>query len=287
MPDMTTSGSRWPLTAGNALLLRRECRCRPEVEQPTCPPGPVARQHGLLSKQLQTPVVNLLALARVLHSSSHQPFDLTDKKKGVGSNGVSSLIGIIKVYMYIFMSNLARSLKYNPPRGVPPPNHDNSLHRNAVRASPVPRSRLCRGRVPPRRLHPKLPRRDLGEHRAARVPGVHLDGVVLDRLDGALAVHDVLHAQVAVAAALEHGAQLEGQRDRALRREEVEELHGVAADPAQEHGHPEALAGPRPRVGEDLRHGEHGFDAEADVAQERRVRVVDGPPRRQDEFADD
>lgn len=108
-------------------------------------------------------------------------------------------------------------------------------------------------------------------------------------LDGALAfsVDEVLDAKEAVATGLEDAADLEGQGNLGRGGEEPENLHGVASDPAGEHGQTEALARLGLRVGEDLRDRERGFDGEANVADEDRVRGIDGRHARHDNFADE
>lgn len=106
-------------------------------------------------------------------------------------------------------------------------------------------------------------------------------------LDGALAlsVYQVLDTEEAVAASLEDAADLKGQGDLGRGGEEPEDLHGVASDPAGEHGQTEALARLGLCIGEDLRDRERGFDGETNVADEDRVRGIDGGDARHDNFA--
>lgn len=105
-------------------------------------------------------------------------------------------------------------------------------------------------------------------------------------LDGALAfsVYKVLDTEEAVATSLEDAADLKGQGDLGRGGEKPKDLHGVASDPAGEHGQTEALARLGLRIGENLRDWERGFDGESNVADEDRVRGIDGGIRH-DNFA--
>lgn len=101
----------------------------------------------------------------------------------------------------------------------------------------------------------------------------------------ALSVYQVLDAEEAVAASLEDAADLKSQRDLGRGGEKPKDLHGVASDPASEHGQTEAFARLGLRIGEDLRDWERGFDGETNVADEDRVRGIDGGNARHDNFA--
>lgn len=105
-------------------------------------------------------------------------------------------------------------------------------------------------------------------------------------LDGALAfsVYKVLDTEEAVAASLEDAADLKGQGDLGRGGEKPKDLHGVASDPAGEHGKTEALARLGLRIGEDLRDWKCGLNGETNVADEDRVRGIDGSARH-DNFA--
>ncbi len=103
----------------------------------------------------------------------------------------------------------------------------------------------------------------------------------------AVAIHHVLDAQERVARGLEHAAGLKRPRDRRRRREEPKHLHGVTSQPAGQDRQPKALAGPRPRIRQDLRDGQRGLDRQADDPDRGRVRLVDRGNWSQQEFADD
>lgn len=129
-----------------------------------------------------------------------------------------------------------------------------------------------------------------------RTPALLLRSHLLSRellqrvaLDGALAfsVEEVLDTEEAVATSLEDAADFEGQGNLRRGGEEPEDLHGVASDPAGEHGQPETLARLGLRIGEDLRDRERGFDGEANVADEDRVHGIGRRKAREDSFADE
>jgi len=70
-----------------------------------------------------------------------------------------------------------------------------------------------------------------------------------------------------ITARLKNPTHLKRQRHLPrLRNQIVTYLHRVSQQPIRQHRHPEPLAGPCARVGEDLRQREGGFDGEAEVA---------------------
>ena len=83
--------------------------------------------------------------------------------------------------------------------------------------------------------------------------------------------HPVLDAQVAVAHALEHTAQLESPRNGLLATEEVAHLHRVTKEPRSQDGNTESGARARAVVGHDLRDREDSFHSKTDTAQEANV----------------
>lgn len=104
-------------------------------------------------------------------------------------------------------------------------------------------------------------------------PGTQL--MVLDFLRGLAAIHPVLHAEKRVAASLEDTAELECPGDGGLGREEPKDLHGVASKPIDQDRDAEPFTRPGPGVDQDLGKRQHSFDAETNISNQIRVRLVD------------
>lgn len=88
---------------------------------------------------------------------------------------------------------------------------------------------------------------------------------------GGAGEHPVLEAQIQIAHALEHTAQLEGPGNGFRAAEEVAHLHCITKDPRSENRHPETLARTGAVVGQDLRERESSLDSKTDGAEEADV----------------
>lgn len=98
-------------------------------------------------------------------------------------------------------------------------------------------------------------------------PAFMLHGAASSPAGGA-GEHPVLEAQVQIAYALEHTAQLERPGDGLLATEEVAHLHGITKNPSSKNGHSEALAGTGAVVGQNLGERESSLDSKTNGAQE-------------------
>ena len=85
---------------------------------------------------------------------------------------------------------------------------------------------------------------------------------------GGAGEHPVLEAQVQIAHALEHTAQLERPGDGLLAAEEVAHLHGITKNPSGENGHSESLAGTGAVGGQNLGERKNSLDSKTNSAQE-------------------
>ncbi|KAI9822616.1 MAG: hypothetical protein M1827_000335 [Pycnora praestabilis] len=99
----------------------------------------------------------------------------------------------------------------------------------------------------------------------------------------------VLHPQAHITRKLKQTTSLEGPRNATLggSKEEEDRLHHVAQQPTGQDGEAETPAGPRALVGDDLGEGEDGFNAEGEIADQRRVGWVRGEEELADEQAED
>lgn len=88
---------------------------------------------------------------------------------------------------------------------------------------------------------------------------------------GGAGEHPVLEAQVQIAHALEHTAQLERPGDGFLAAEKIAHLHGISENPGSENGHSEAIAGTGTVVGQNLGERENSLDSETNSTQEADV----------------